>query len=143
MKAYRLPRHPEAFSISPARGRRRPRVNAASHLLWIRTLPCLATGQSAHVEAAHVRFPSARYGKRETGMSEKPDDRWTVPLCADKHRLATDAQHAGNERAFWKRIGIDPLAVALALWGCSGDDELAHNIIREARAAANPQGTSA
>jgi hypothetical protein len=32
------------------------------------------------------------------------------------HRLATESQHGGNERAFWEQFGIDPLALAEKLW---------------------------
>lgn len=82
-----------------------------------------------------MRYPDPTFGKRETGLAEKPDDKWTVPLNAVDHRLAADAQHAGNERGFWRRHRIDPVKVACALWACSGDTETALIILREARAS--------
>lgn len=50
-----------------------------------------------------------RFGKRPTGMGEKPDDRWTVPLCPDCHRIGKSAQHNMNERLHWEAKGIDVL----------------------------------
>ncbi len=66
------------------------------------------------------------FGKRETGMSEKPDDKWTTPLCRKHH----DEQHnSGNELLWWASKGIDPFGLALALYQASGDDEIGEGII--------------
>jgi hypothetical protein len=119
-----------AFTLSPSKGRRRPREHDDEHLRFIRGLPCLITGKRP-VEACHIRYPDPRYGKRETGMSEKPHDKYVVPLSPDKHR----EQHAMNEREFWEKHRIDPVAVSLALWSNTGDDETAEIILREARDA--------
>lgn len=117
-----------AFSLSPSKGQKRPRKTDDAHLKWLRTLPCVITGMRP-VEAAHVRYADPSYGKRETGKAEKPDDRWAIPLHPDKHR----EQHSGSEREFWKRHGIDPCRVALALHAISGDDEAAEIILKSAR----------
>lgn len=135
MKAFRIPRAPTAFSTSPTKGRKRPRVHDGAHLAFVRSLPCLITGMTRGVEAAHIRYADPRFGKRETGVGEKASDRWTVPLHVEMHRLGKDAQHAGNERAFWRRHGIDPVRVAAALYANSGDYEVCESIIREARGA--------
>lgn len=116
-----------AFSRSKTR---RPRQENGAHLKWLRTLPCLVTGQRGSVQACHVRYADPMFGKREVGMQEKPDDMWTVPLNAMQHR---DQHDHGDERNWWKQIGIDPLQVALTLHHITGDDELAESIIREAR----------
>jgi len=126
--AYRIPRHPEAFSKSPIGRKKKPREHDDKHLAFIRTLPCTLTGKRP-VEAAHIRFAEAAYGKFETGKSEKPHDKWTVPLSPEKHR----EQHSMSEREFWARHGVDPLKVAASLWSCSGDDETAEVILREAQ----------
>lgn len=129
--AFQINRPPTAFSTSPVKGKRRPRITDEQHLKWIRTLPCLITG-ARPVDPAHIRFAAPAYGKRETGGGEKSSDRWVVPLCRDKH----DEQHKMDERAFWARYAIDPCRVALALWSATGDDDLAEVILNEARTLA-------
>lgn len=121
-----------AFSKSPPRKSRR-REREEGHLAWIRTLPCVLRGRRGGVEAAHIRFADPIYGKPETPAGKKPDDRWTVPLHHEEHRTGNDAQHNSNEREWWARRGLDPVAIAAALWGCTGHDEEAEVILREAR----------
>lgn len=126
MSAFQIDRPPTAFSVAPARGKKRPRQTDDKHLAWLRTLPCVVS-RKRPVEAAHIRFGDPIYGKRETGMGEKPDDRWCLPLHPDMHR----EQHAaGDERAWWQAKGLDPCQIALALYGVSGDDDAAETIIR-------------
>lgn len=125
---FRLPRSATAFANGAPTGQKRPRVEVSRHLEWIRTLPCLITGRKP-VEACHIRYADDRYGKRETGKGEKPDDRWTVPMHPDLHR----AQHAVSEGAFWDKHNIDPCRVAIALFFASGDDQAAAVILRAAR----------
>lgn len=116
-----------AFSVQR---QRRPREKNNGHLAWIRTLPCVVCLSYANSDPAHIRSASSKHGKRQTGMAEKPDDRWVTPLCREHH----DAQHArGDELAWWAENRIDPFSLALALYGASGDDELAMQIINEAR----------
>lgn len=117
-----------AFSTSPVMGQRRPRRKLEGHLAWLRTLPCLISGVRP-VDAAHIRYSDRRFGKRETGKSEKPHDIFAVPL----HRSMHDIQHSMGEREFWLRHRIDPVIVAVGLWINSGDDEMAEVIMREAR----------
>ena len=114
--AFRIERPATAFSSAPAKGARRPRRFHQEHLRFIRTLPCCVCGTRKFVEAAHVRMASAIHGKRETGIGEKPSDEWSVPLCARHHQEDQEAQHRIGEAAFWSKHGIDPFALALALW---------------------------
>ena len=128
--SHRIARPDTAFSMD-ARGKglkKRPRVKADDHLAWIRTLPCLITGKYP-VEACHVRYHDARFGKPAVGMGEKPDDKWVVPMIPEAHR----EQHSMNERKFWYEQGIDPVLVAAALWASTGDDEAARIIIEQNR----------
>lgn len=126
--AYKLPRPATAFSLSPGRGKRKPREKDDKHLAWLRTLPCIITGQRP-VEACHVRYADPRFGKFHAGAGEKPHDKWAVPMLAALHR----EQHDGNERLFWAKYGIDPVQVASALYAESGNDEAAYVILRTAR----------
>lgn len=105
------------------------RKKSGAYLNWIRDRPCVVCGDNTSVEAAHIRFADLRAAKRPTGMGERPDDSWAIPLCGDHHRL----QHSGNERKFWKSEGIDPIFVALALNRVAGNCELGDIIVANAR----------
>lgn len=107
---------------------REPRQHSQKHLDFIRSLPCLICGDNTSTEAAHVRMACEKAGKRYVGKAEKPDDRWTLPLCGKHHR----AQHSMSEEAFWNGVGADPIFYALALWGVSGNHERGEMIVREA-----------
>ena len=121
--ASRIPPRPMHQPIQ-----RRPRVESGSHLDFIRSLPCLICG--AQAEAAHIRMSAAHVGKINPGVGARSDDAWTVPLCPDHHRNGPQSQHGvGDEAAWWKSHGIDPLLIALALWKASGDYEIGQGII--------------
>lgn len=111
-------------------GPRRPRLQFTRHLAWLRTLPCLITGRRDGVQAAHIRYGDRRYAKRPTGFNEKPDDRFAVPLHHEEHLNGPDAQHKSNERDWWRKRRIDPLAVANALYCVTGDDQAGEMIIQ-------------
>jgi hypothetical protein len=104
---------------------RQPRQHSEKHLDFIRGLPCLVCQDNTSTEAAHIRGASRRSGKRHVGKGEKPDDKWTVPLCGVHHR----EQHHVGESAFW--LGQDPFFVALALWAATGNNELGETIVFE------------
>jgi hypothetical protein len=128
MSAFRIVTSPEAFTGAQSIKRKRPRVESAAHLKFIRSLPCCVCG-SRNVEAAHIRMASPVHGKRDTGIGQKADDRWTLPLCTAHHR----EQHEGSEAAFWAAKGIDPFMLALVLWGSTDDTEAAELAITRAR----------
>jgi hypothetical protein len=104
---------------------RRPREKNDRHLDFIRSLPCASCRDDTATEAAHLRTGNLEYGKRHTGMAEKPADLWVLPLCGRCHR----AQHSANEINFWANLGIDPFRLALSLFAASGDHELAHEVL--------------
>jgi hypothetical protein len=107
-------------------GEKRP-----DHLRYIRQLPCCVCGMRP-VEAAHIRFNDAATGKRQA-VGQKPDDKWTVPLCAGHHRDDNDAQHRMGERRFWDRQRINPLLLAELLFSVSPDIERGESVTRQAR----------
>jgi hypothetical protein len=104
---------------------KQPRQHSEKHLTFIRGLPCLRCLDNTGTEAAHIRYPSPKAGKRQVGKGEKPDDKWTVPLCNRHHH----EQHRVGETAFW--IAQDQLFVALALWGATGNHEIGEQIVNE------------
>ena len=103
---------------------RQPRVHSAGHLAFIRSLPCCICSNNIETEACHIRHSGP--DKPHAGIAQKPDDRWTVPMCGAHHRK----QHSMNERAFWVSQGIDPLKLAVRLWGVSGDYEAGCSILQ-------------
>ena len=109
--------------------KRQPRQKDGSHLDFIRDLPCIVCGAESTIDAAHIRAGDPRAAKRHTGMGERPDDIWTLPLCRKHH----DMQHRGGELSFWKTWRIDPIATAAFLALRSGDREAALMIIENAR----------
>jgi hypothetical protein len=104
---------------------RRPRFHNEAHLSFIRSLPCASCRDDTATEAAHLRSGNLEYGKRHTGLGQKPDDVFVLPLCGDCHR----AQHSANEINFWANLGIDPFRLALSLFAASGDSELALEVL--------------
>lgn len=58
-------------------------------------------------------------------MGEKPDDRWTLPLCSKHHRT----QHEYGEWQWWKAQKVDPLILSLALQTNALDTSAAEKII--------------
>lgn len=126
MRPQRIIRPDTAFSVGRPSTKKRPRDESRDHLAFIRKLPCAACGDRRSVDAAHVRMASIVHGKRETGKGEKPDDKWAVPLCRSHH----NEQHDIGEQPFWSALNIDPCNLALSLWACTGDDDMAETIIR-------------
>jgi hypothetical protein len=98
---------------------RQPRRHFERHLDQIRQCPCVVCHDDTSTEASHVRMPSPRAGKRNSGKGEKPDDVYVVPLCGRHHR----EQHEIGEREFWASVRIDPIFTALALWSWTGNHE--------------------
>lgn len=108
-----------------------PRVEVVSHRRFVKALPCICCLVSGLVVQAddpmHIRESSAFHGKDETGGGRTADDRWILPGCRPHH----DEQHAtGDEGAFWARFGIDQFLLALVLWGLTGDEHAAVQVLR-------------
>jgi len=110
--------------------RRQPRIEDPRHLAFIRKLPSVISGAYG-CEACHIRFGSAVYRKKSGATAMKADDAWTVPMTREEHA----SQHDRNEKAFWDEQGIDPLALAAALYEISGDEDAGRRIILQARSA--------
>ena len=105
---------------------RRPREKSDGHLGFVRQLACIICGDDTTTEAAHIRYSDSRVAKINSGLAQKPHDRFTLPLCGKHHK----EQHQHKEREWWEAKGIDPIFYALALYGCSGDHQTGSEIIR-------------
>lgn len=103
-------------------GARHPRQEDQAHLAFVRTQPCCVCKHFGPSEAAHIRMACSARGKRPTGMQEKPDDKWSTPLCPYHHRIGIGSQHSMGEADFWIMVGLDPFAIALELWKRSGGE---------------------
>jgi hypothetical protein len=69
-------------------------------------MPCLVCGRKPS-DPHHLRYAQPR------ALGRKASDEFVVPLCRMHHR---EVHRAGDERAWWKAAGIDPLKVAHKLW---------------------------
>lgn len=100
---------------------REARERDKAYLGWVaqlRCLPCLCLHGRLHrgVEVCHIRMSIAEAGWFNSGLAQKPHDRRTFPACPDMHRLGKDSQHHwGDEAAWWKWVGVDPVAFVDAL----------------------------
>jgi len=77
------------------------------HLKYVAAQPCLVCGRTPS-DPHHIKFAEQR------ALGRKVSDRFTVPICRLHHR---ELHRRGHERAWWRSYGIDPLAIAAALWG--------------------------
>jgi hypothetical protein len=89
------------------------RYRNREHLRFVMQQPCLLCARKPS-DAHHIKFAQPR------ALGRKTSDEFTVPLCRTHHRAV---HHAGNEEAWWKQAGIDPLKVARKLWKRARTDE--------------------
>jgi len=82
------------------------RYRNKEHLRYVTLQPCLLCSRKPS-DAHHLRFVQPR------ALGRKASDEFAVPLCRIHHRAA---HRAGDERAWWKVAGIDPLKIARKLW---------------------------
>jgi ERF superfamily len=82
------------------------RLRDKTHVRYVSTRPCLICGRHPS-DPHHVRIAQQR------ALGRKVSDEFTVPLCRSHHR---EVHRGGDEAAWWKRAGVDALAVAHDLW---------------------------
>lgn len=87
------------------------RESRPTYLAWIRTLPCVLTGQYG-VDAAHLSAANDIVGHFGRGKAQKADDTWVLPLVRALH----DEQGSMNELEFWRRHGFNPYLACLVLF---------------------------
>lgn len=90
---------------------RLPRQECPDYLAFIRRKLCCVC-RATHPQAAHIRMGNSSRNKRDTGMAEKSDDRWAVPLCQDCHLDGENSQHRIGEIRFWAMVRLDPFEIA-------------------------------
>jgi DNA recombination protein Rad52 len=82
------------------------RHRSKEHLKYVAQQPCLICGRSP-THAHHVRFAQPK------GLALKVSDEFTVPLCVIHH---SENHTTGDERKWWQKYNVEPLATARRLW---------------------------
>jgi ERF superfamily protein len=76
------------------------------HLEFVASQPCLICGRRPS-DPHHLRFAQRR------ALGRRVSDEFTVPLCRLHHRAL---HRSRDERAWWSRLGLDPIKIAEMLW---------------------------
>ena len=115
------------------------RYRNREHLRYVAQQACLICGRKQS-DPHHLRYLQPR------ALGRKASDEFAVPLCRSHHRAV---HRAGDEQAWWKAAGIDPVKVARQLWRQTrlGDGQERHQAGLAARPetrsiASAPDGTS-
>jgi ERF superfamily len=82
------------------------RYRNKDHLRFVAQQACLVCGRSPS-DPHHLRFMQPH------ALGRKVSDEFVAPLCRSHHR---EVHRAGDERAWWTRLGINPVKVARDLW---------------------------
>jgi hypothetical protein len=86
------------------------------HRKFVLRQPCLVCGRVPS-DPHHLTFTQPR------ALGRRVSDEFTVPVCRVHHR---ELHRSGDEAAWWRRLNIDPLPLALRLWQHTrADGELA------------------
>jgi ERF superfamily protein len=82
------------------------RYRNREHLRYVAQQACLVCGRKPS-DPHHLRYLQPR------ALGRKASDEFAVPLCRSHHRAV---HRAGDEQAWWKATGINPVKVARTLW---------------------------
>src|SRR5262245_34932671 len=82
------------------------RYRNREHLRYVAQQACLICGRKQS-DPHHLGYLQPR------ALGRKVSDEFAVPLCRVHHRAV---HRAGDEQAWWKSAGIDPVKIARQLW---------------------------
>jgi len=82
------------------------RLRDKDHRKFVLRQPCLVCGRVPS-DPHHLTFTQPR------ALGHRVSDEFTVPVCRIHHR---ELHRSGDEVAWWQKLNIDPLPVALRLW---------------------------
>jgi hypothetical protein len=82
------------------------RLRDKEHRKFVSRQACLVCGRTPS-DPHHLRFIQPR------ALGHRVSDEFTVPVCRTHHR---ELHRQGDEAAWWDKVHIDPLPVALRLW---------------------------
>jgi len=82
------------------------RLRDKQHRKFVTRQPCLVCGRVPS-DSHHLTFTQPR------ALGHRVSDEFTVPVCRIHHR---ELHRSGDEAAWWQKLNIDPVSVALRLW---------------------------
>jgi hypothetical protein len=88
------------------------RLRNKEHRKFVTRQPCLVCGRVPS-DSHHLTFAQPR------ALGYRVSDEFTVPVCRIHHR---ELHRSGDEAAWWQKLKIDPIPVALRLWRYSQDN---------------------
>jgi len=89
------------------------RLRDKDHRRFVLRQACLVCGRVPS-DPHHLTFTQPR------ALGRRVSDEFIVPLCRIHHR---ELHRSGDEAAWWRRLNIDPLPIALRLWQQTRSDE--------------------
>jgi hypothetical protein len=111
------------------------RYRNKEHLRFVAQQACLVCGRKPS-DPHHLRFMQPR------ALGRKVSDEFAVLLCRIHHRAA---HRAGDERTWWKQLGIDPIKAARRFWRITRLNEslLRSKLKKESNSLEAPPGPDA
>ena len=88
------------------------RLRDKEHRKFVTRQPCLVCGRVPS-DSHHLTFTQPR------ALGHRASDEFTVPVCRIHRR---ELPRCGDEAAWWQKLNIDPVPVALRLWQHSQAD---------------------
>jgi hypothetical protein len=89
------------------------RLRDKDHRRYVLRQACLVCGRVPS-DPHHLTFTQPR------ALGRRVSDEFIVPVCRVHHR---ELHRSGNEAAWWQRLNIDPIPVALKLWQQTRSDD--------------------
>ena len=89
------------------------RLRDRDHRRFVLRQACLVCGRVPS-DPHHLTFTQPR------ALGRRVSDEFIVPVCRVHHR---ELHRSGDEAAWWRRLNIDPLPVALRLWQHTRSDD--------------------
>jgi hypothetical protein len=89
------------------------RLRDKDHRRFVLRQACLVCGRVPS-DPHHLTFTQPR------ALGRRVSDEFIVPICRVHHR---ELHRSGDEAAWWRRLNIDPLPIALRLWQQTRSDE--------------------
>jgi hypothetical protein len=107
------------------------RLRDKEHRKFVTRQPCLVCGRVPS-DSHHLTFTQPR------ALGRSVSDEFTVPVCRIHHR---ELHRSGDEAAWWQKLNIDPLPIALRLWRhtrVAGELASTHEGAKQSQAARAP-----